>query len=269
MTRSPLIALGVLGLAVIACSSRRPIEEIERDIYAADPIERQGLVVELRGHGVAAVPAWIEMFDNEAKNLSLHVVAAAELYDLGPDAAQAVPTLVEVLREGFFGREMDPHPDVIERFEHEDKGRKHAREVLKAIGAASVGAVRGVLADSRDRSRQEAAVTLGQIGGDASVAMGDLVGMLNDEDKAVVAAAMWALGEIGAVAEVESTVLTGLVTALGDESWVVRLEAIKALGKFNTKAVPVRGEVMKLVDDPVVEVANHAVHALELIKAPE
>ena len=269
------LGLGAVAIAAMvqSCTSRRPIEEIKADMYAANSVDRQFLIVELRGHGTAALPAWIELFDNEAKDWGLHIMVADELLALGPAAAPAIPTVARILREGFLGREMILHPQLPDEFEdifaHRDDGRWKAREVLSAIGAASVESVREVLTDSRSRARQDAAVTLGQIGGDAAPALGDLAAMVADEDKTATAAAMWALGEIGAFAEIEAPVLQALATALGDESWVVRLEAVKALAKCKGKAAPVRAELEKLVDDPVVEVANHAVHALGEIKLPE
>jgi HEAT repeats len=251
-----------------ACDTEPPprtIPELVESLLAADHLGRQELAVELRSHGTAAVPAWIQLLENPAGDYNLHVVAASELGALGADAGAAVPVLARFLREGFSG--MKPgEMSLDQRIKTPDVSRQSARTALQAIGVPAVEALRALLRDASGRVRQEAATTLGGIGPGAAAAVPDLIRALGDADKAVAIFAAWSLGELLVTAP---TVQEALVAALQDAEALVRFEAARALGKFGEDAAGVREDIRKLTGDPHASVRRIALEVLGRLPVTE
>jgi HEAT repeats len=262
-----LAATTMLSL-LTACDTEpapRTIPEIVASLLAADHLGRQTLAVELRSHGKAAVPGWIQLLENTASDYNLHVVVASELGALGADAGAAVPVLVRFLREGFPG--MEPgEMSLDQRIKTPDVSRQSARTALKSIGVPAVDALRALLRDTSGRVRQEAATTLGGIGPGAAAAVPDLIRALGDADKVVAIFAAWSLGELLVT---EPAVQEALVAALRDDEALVRFEAARAIGKFGKDAAGVREDIRKLTGDPHASVRRIALEVLGRLPVAE
>ena len=247
-----------VALLLASCDAPRQMSDILADLQTAEGAECQRLAVELRGHGKAAVGAWITLL--AGKDYRLYVIAAGELGALGARATQAVPALVTRMRDGFPGKKQDEKMTAYDRVKHPDIGRTPAREALAKIGVPAVAAVVDLLDHHVGQTRQEATFTLGQIGAAAAPVLADVVARLADEDKAVAAAAAWAVGEIGTYDE---TVSKALQLALLDEHELVRFEGLKAVGKLGAKAVALRELVRKFLEDKESSVRKMAGEVLQ------
>jgi HEAT repeat protein len=162
---------------------------------------------------------------------------------IGPDAAEAVPTLVAALN--------DP----------EDNVRQSAAEALGMIGpnaAPAVPALVAALNDPEDNVRQSAASALGKIGPNAAPAVATLVAALNDPDGKVALSAASALGKIGSDT---AEAVPALVAALNHPS--ARWTAAPALARFGLDAVPAVPALAAGLNDPTF--ALFAFGALQVI----
>ncbi len=154
------------------------------------------------------------------KNLDLPVAddrkhAAVTLGQIGPAAKDAVPHLVELLKD----------PDALVR--------RAAAGALGMIGAAAKDAVPhliDLLKDSDTDVRRAAAGALGMIGPAAKDAVPHLVDLLKDPDADVRRAAAGALGGIGAAAK---DAIAHLVDHLKDPDVPMRVEAAYALASIS------------------------------------
>jgi HEAT repeat protein len=138
--------------------------------------------------------------------------AAWSLGNLGPDAREAVPALVEALGP-------DDTANVV-------------AAALARIGPAAAQAVPALVADLRgpDAGRRwRAARTLGRIGPLAESAVAELMAALRDPNEAVRAHAARALGRIGPGAKPAAA---DLQLATGDSDPAVRAEARQALERL-------------------------------------
>lgn len=249
--------LSLLSLLSLASCGPRAVSIVAGEILTEqDGEKRHALVLELRGHGAAAVAGWVSLLENRKNDFQVHTLAAGELHKLGPRAEDAIPALVRFVRDGYPGMKQ-VETTIENRFRIKDLGRAQARAALVGIGSAALPALHDALLDPRGRARQEVVLALGGIRDKAAVP--DAIARLLDKDKAVVAAAAWTLGEIG---HVDQTVLDALVKAFADPEPIVRFESVKALGKFGGKAQPVRDAVQKMVGDPNSGVRRLATEAL-------
>lgn len=120
-----------------------------------------------------------------------------------------------------------------------------ARDVLVEIGAESVGASLGLLADRDERVRQRGAELQAELGGPAApeveeAARARLVELVADDPSwAVRALAAKALGRRGRVARETSRARVALVAALGDDDPAVVQAAVEALADLgDPRGVP-------------------------------
>ncbi|MCB9870865.1 MAG: HEAT repeat domain-containing protein [Planctomycetes bacterium] len=225
-------------LALLAClpcalgcrEQLRPAAELAAGFEAAGVEQRQRLAMQLQRHGAEAVPQWRTLLGS--KQFDVHQKAAAALQSLGPAAAPAVPELAKFLRNSFFAGQKPSTMNPDERFKHPDPGRRAASRALAAVGSAALPAIREVLHAPDGRARQESAITLGSMGHTAAPARPDLIAALRDQDRAVAAAAAWALGEIG----LDDPARDALIGMSAAPLWIVRLEALRALVKGSTGA---------------------------------
>lgn len=156
-------------------------------------------------------------------------LAAALIYRLGPQAAPAVPAVLEALSE-------PPASEDDLLFRH------RAQLVLAAIGPEAKNAV-PVLIESLDSDDQEvrgsACYALGKIGAEAADAVPALEKRLQELDGASRTAFVWALLQIRpGDPQLEAKAVPLLVEALNHEQELVRVEAATSLGEIASAATP-------------------------------
>jgi HEAT repeat protein len=148
--------------------------------------------------------------------------SAAALADLGPDAREALPALLKMLRS----------PD-----EPED-GRKEAERALGEIGTPpreQMPALLEALQDGQSTpARVYAAAALGKLGADTGPAVAALVKALKDDTPAVRRNAAAALGRVGLSAR--SDAYPALLALLEDRDDEVRRTAVGALVQLGRPA---------------------------------
>lgn len=150
---------------------------------------------------------------------------------LGPSAAEAVPALIELLRNGEL--------EVI--------------EALAGIGRPAVPALVAELKHRKMSVRANAAECLGKIGANAEAAVPSLIVLLNDARLPVRVAAAQALGHIGAGHE---HAVPALVRLLEDDYVAARRAAADSLGAFGQRAL--------LAVDPLNDALNDDYKAVRI-----
>ena len=186
-------------------------------------------------------------------------LAAALIYRLGPQAAPAIPAMIEALHE-------PPASDDDRLFRH------RAQLVLAAIGPEAKDAV-PVLIESLDSDDQEvrgsACYALGKIGTGAADAVPALEKRLQELDGASRTAFIWALLQIRpGDQQLAAKAVPLLVEALNHEQELVRVEAATSLGEIASAATPeiiarLKELAEKDPDDRVREAAGEAAKKLE------
>ncbi|MFL5339069.1 MAG: HEAT repeat domain-containing protein, partial [Gemmataceae bacterium] len=151
--------------------------------------------------------------------------AAKALGDLGTPAQEAVPALIDVLR--------DKEPEV----------KAPAAQALAQIGPAAIPALRRELGDEDSRVRPWAAIALGLMGPDGAKAVPDLLEVLKDKDAVLKVNAMRALGAIGPQARAAIPALTDLGK---EKNPLVKLAAGVALQQITFDPRP--GAVVEVAD---------------------
>lgn len=141
---------------------------------------RMRAVTALGQFGAQAVPALVQVLRDPEPGLRLN--AAATLGQIGPAAKDAAPALVELLRDR--GTADAPLPMIISH-------------ILVSIGSTVIPLLVQALRDPDAVVRFQAARTLGAFGPAAKEAVPALVEALQDSDKEVPMIATRALGEIG------------------------------------------------------------------------
>jgi len=151
--------------------------------------------------------------------------AGQSLVEMGPDAIEAVPTLIEIVKSG--GLHQSPWP------------RPAALRALNGIGAAAVPHLAALLDQASPILKAQVIASIGRFGSRASGAVPAMTAELKDEHTAVRSAAASALGSIGSGAKSAAPTLT---EAVKDKAAAVRVNAAMALVKINgdvTVAVPI------------------------------
>lgn len=182
--------------------------------------------------------------------------AAALIYRLGPQAAPAVPTIVELLSEPPANEE-----DLL--FRH------RAQLALAAIGPEAVAAVPVLiesLASEDEQVRASACYALGKIGVGAADAVLALEKRLEEPNGASCTAVVWALLQICPDDEqLCAKAVPMLVEATKHEEELVRVEAATALGQIAAAAKPEIIELLKelAVQDDSTRVREAATEAVK------
>lgn len=185
--------------------------------------------------------------------------AAALIYRLGPQAAPAVPAIIEAL-QGLSASE----EDVL--------FRRHAQLALAAIGPEAKDAIPLLiesLASDDLEVRGTACYALGKMGAVAAEAVPVLDKRLQELDGGSRTSLIWALMQIRpGDKDVEAKAVPLLVEALSYDHELVRLEAATSLGQIASAATPeiiarLKEVAEKDADDDVREAAAAAVKALE------
>ncbi len=222
------------------------------------------------------------------KNLDLPVAddrkhAAVTLGQIGPAAKDAVPHLVELLKDpdadvrwaaagalGMIGAAAkDAVPHLVELLKDSNTDvHRAAADALRGIGAEK-DAVPHLVELLKDPKllwyvRRAAADALGQIGPEAKAAVPHLVELLKDSDTDVRRAAAGALGQIGPAAK---DAVPHLVDLLKDPVEDVRRAAAYALGQIGAEAKAAVPHLVELLKDPNCNVRRAAAYALGQIGA--
>jgi HEAT repeat protein len=197
---------------------------------------------------VALLPDFIDLLRHEHDG-QIRLALFETLTRMGPAAAEAVPALVNAMRQDFGGRRNE---ELHQNF--------RAALALASIGPAAVENLRNLLVDKSDALRAEAAMALGKIGAPAGSAVSDLVLLLNDESARVRQDAIAALGNIG--------VLDPLWVALENEKVVVRAGAIEALGIAAANEPEVIDLVLRALIDEAPEVRAAASRLFGIVEIP-
>lgn len=185
--------------------------------------------------------------------------AAALIYRLGPQAAPAVPAIIEALQ-------------ALSSSEEDVLFRRHAQLALSAIGPEAKDAIPLLiesLASDDMEVRGTACYALGKMGAAAAEAAPVLEKRLQELDGGSRTAFIWALMQIRpGDKDVEAKAVPLLVDALGHENDLARLEAATSLGQIDSAATPeiiarLKEVAEKDTDDDVREAAAAAVKALE------
>ncbi|MHB1562433.1 MAG: HEAT repeat domain-containing protein, partial [Isosphaeraceae bacterium] len=231
----------------------------------APPVEAEGIVAGLHASDIEArraaanalrtadrdirrqaLPAMIDRLQNE-KDGQVRLGVLDAVAALGPDAAPAIPALLQSLRTDAGGtRQEESHQDY------------RSALALAAVGKPAVEGLRGLLRerDRKESVRAEVIMALGRIGPDAAPAVPELVPLLGDRSERIRREASQALGRIGPSA------VEPLIIAANDGAAERRARAIEALGGLATGDTRARRAVLARVDDPAPEVRAEAIRAL-------
>ena len=211
--------------------------DVRRD--AASKIRLAGKSVQRQ-----ALPLLIDRLAND-KDGQVRLAVLDTLISLGPDAAPAVPALLETLRTDVGGRG--------EEASHQDYRSALA---LAGIGKPAVEGLVGLLKHKKESVRAEVVMSLGRIGPDAAPAVAELIQMLGDKNERIGAEAVVALGHIGTAA------IDPLIAASAARDITVRRRAVDSLGHLSAPDEKAKQAVLKCASDPAPQVRAAAVKSL-------
>jgi len=211
----------------------------------ADPSIAIAAVQTLAESGSDGVPFLTEAL----KDPKARYWAALVLAEIGPDAKEAVPALLEALKE-------EKSPDV-------------QREIILALGEIGSGtpdAVQALTAELDDKQDPmnviAAAFALGKIGPDAKEAAEKLAAMMRGGDPFQRVVSAYALAEIYPDSEKVQTVsVKSLIEGLRREDPMVRLAAAKALVELQADHKILLPELKKFLDDASPEQLTESLDA--------
>ena len=219
----------------------------------------------------------ITALGNDDPSIRSHAADALGL--LGESAAEAVPHLIQALRDAYepvrlnaayaLGAIGKPAvPQLIETLGDENgPTRRMAAYALAAVGAPAVPALSEALQHTEDPVRIEAAYALAQIGDAAEPAIPALMERTKDDNVEVRRYLPEAFGSLGAIA---APAVPALIEMLeNDHDKQVRFEAALALAQIGpaaNDAVPVLANALR---DEDRYVRDNTIHALKRIDTPE
>ena len=235
-------------------------------IYAADALGRIGTS--------SAVTALIRRLDDTDSSVIRSAIVA--LGAIGPAAAAAIPTLIEMLRAANnwdgsplpsalakIGSNATVIDALLQALVHPDTlTPRPLAAALASIGEPAGPGLIGALQVSDRYVRDYTAWALGRIGPAAAPAVEALCQILQDRDENVQATVAWALGEIGPAA---AAAIPHLRVAMTDVNERVQRGAIRALSGIGVPALPT---LIEALENPSAEVRKAVGLALADIKAP-
>jgi HEAT repeat protein len=247
-----LRAAAARGLHELNAPHEMVAEALSGMMADKDPVVRANVADALSSIGEAAVPKLIKALQND----DLQSLAVAVIQRLGPKAKDAVPALIDELK--------DPSPE----YRHE------VEFALGAIGPDAKAAVPALIKEMQDedpRVRRTACYALGKIGPAASEAIPTLQKNLTSDDKLLKLASIWALLRIEVGDQpIQKMAIEPLTKALEESDRdLVKIEAARALGDIGPmakEAVPALEKQVKESESP--EVRTAASEALKKIKQP-
>jgi HEAT repeat protein len=227
-----------------------PTQEVEQAVPAlirkltdGDTDTRQPVLGELGKIGRWAVPGLISILKNDEPVVRQY--AAMALARIGPEAENAVPTLIEVLEE-------------------RNNDTEVRRLVATALGMIGPNAKAGIsVLTNRLQDREEdgevrgaAAQALGMIGPEAKVAVPALIESLKDNDSRIRGFALAALERIGPPPKAH---IPTLLAALKDDDLEVRGDASLSIQNFVKARLEQWRPLLSQSDTPVLRswVARH------------
>lgn len=205
--------------------------------------------------------------------------AADELGLFGESAAEAVPHLIQALRDGYepvrlnaayaLGAIGTPAVPQLIAVLGDENGttRRMAAYALAAVGAPAVPALTEALQHTEDAVRVEAAYALAQIGDAVEPAIPTLIERTKDDNVEVRRYLAEAFGSLGATAAPAVPHLTDRVA--DDDDKQVRFEAALALAQIGPAASDAVPVLAKALRDEDRYVRDNTIHALKRIDTPE
>ncbi len=229
-------AMATRALGFCGADAEAAVPALARGLTDEDQFVRDHSAAALAAIGraaKAAVPALVE-----ARRSDIHLSAVHALFRLGPDAREAVPTLIGGLEKGDLKHRRadatilgsigpaarEAAPALLEAL---PALYGSAFEALKSIGAAIEGIAPVLVRMSQSEhsyDRRFAAEALVEIGAETDVAVAVLIDCLNDDNSHTSCLAAQTLGKIGPRAE---SAVPAISAALNDEYTHVR-DASKA-----------------------------------------
>lgn len=250
---------------------------------AQHPVCRRLALEGLRALGIKArsgVPAILRLLSDPSAKVRSRAITT--LGQISSDAVRCVPALIKALGDAsrdvrasavlalgrFRGRAAAAHPTLL-RLLHQDPAwqvREVAPGALGAIGVKlelTIPALIQALSDDSSRPRSQAAWALARLRAKAVPA---LIPALQSADPLVRVGAVRALGRMGAHA---APAVPGLVKVAGDGDAKVRQAVVWALGEVGSRAKLAVPALIGRLGDPDPRTRSSAVYSLGLFKATE
>jgi HEAT repeat protein len=246
-----LRAAAARGLLELKAPREKVAEAMSGLMAEKDPMVQAHVVEALSTLGEAAVPRLIKALQND----ELQSLAVAVIRRLGPTAKDAVPALIEELK--------DPQADY----------RREVEFALAAIGpdarAAVPALVKEMDEDEDPKVRRTACYALGKIGPDAADAVGALRKQMESDDAFMRVASLWALLQIQPKDQPLRRLAVKPLTKALEESdkELVKIEVSRALGDLGALAkesIPALEKAAAEDESPAVRAA--AAEALKKVK---
>jgi len=215
--RLPFTALlFCLSITAAPPGHEQMVADLLRQLESAEPSQRPQLIRELQdlGPGAQAAPALATALADPSD--AVKSAALSAVHWIGPDAAAAVPALIELWRGGFH--------------------RTTIAGIFGMIGPAARAAVPELIAGLDDPdidTRYWSATALGRLGNAAHAAVPKLIEMLGDSNARVRAGAVSGLTRLGPAAKPAVPAFTRMLAS--DEA-ISRLLAAKALRQLRGNA---------------------------------
>jgi len=213
----------------------RMVAELLRRLGSAEASERPQLIRELQelGPGEAAVPALVAALSDPDDAVKSAALTATHW--IGPDAAAAVPALIELWRRGF--------------------RRATIAGIFGMMGPAARAAVPELTAGLGDPdidTRYWSAVALGRIGEAARSAVPKLIEMLGERNARARAGAVSGLTRLGPAAEPAVPVFVRMLASDEQISRLLAAKALRQLRELAAVAAPAVIERLRSEDSPAV-----------------
>lgn len=225
-------------------------EALVEALQHADAQLQANIIDAVAALGAKAVPRIVE---RGLKNEALRHTAVLALAEIGPDAKEAVPALVELLGSD------------------DEELKRDAQYALGEIGPASKQAVPELvksLESENDELVTSACFALGKIGPDAAEAVSAIKEHCADAAGVHQLVGIWALLQIEPDnAETVEMAIPLLTAALESDKPLVRYEAASALGRIGPQAASATEALKKLESDDDQQVAKAATEALAKISS--
>lgn len=268
----------------------RPVTYWHKTLKDQDPKVQEATFRTFKEGGAAGVPILVALLKEKTASgkddPSVRLQAVTLLKELGPEARDAVPALVEALKDDDLhvrtvaAATLEPLapkeatteviPNLMALLPAHDAASAAAARTLSRFGPEARPAIPALLEmlKAKDaRVRLNAARTLGKIKADAVGAVPDLITMaLKDEDPKAREHAAEALGDIGPAASEGVPALIEVV--MKDKVARVRRDAARSLGQIGPPAaLPAVPALKGLLKDEDKEVREFAAKALRLLGA--
>ncbi len=217
--------------------------------FMGSSAESSEVVEDLARLGPPAIPVLIRAITDNDEDDGVRMHAASALVEMGPQAAEATPALIQALKQ------------------RNERVAEWAVLILGEIGPAAKDAVPALIDALKGGDwdmRCYAAEALGRIGPAAKAAVPALEEALKDKkDKNVRFYAAEALARLG----LPDRGLPVLIALLKGKSWILRKYAAMALGEIGAPAKAAIPALREALKDKEADVRNAAAEALKRIQA--